>query len=64
MPAAYGCLGKKARGDHPQGTYSYPSAIGMTQYLQGHSRPGIMFAVSQASDTHTTQNALMRKLLS
>jgi hypothetical protein len=48
-PAEYGCLGKSATADLPQGTYSYPSAIRMVQYLQGHSRPDITFAVSQCS---------------
>jgi hypothetical protein len=48
-PAEYGCLGKDANGDPPQGTYSYPSAIGMAQYIQGHTRPDITFSVSQCS---------------
>jgi hypothetical protein len=48
-PAEDGCLGKDATGDYPQGTYSYPSAVGMVQYLQGHSRQDILFAVSQCS---------------
>jgi hypothetical protein len=48
-PAEYGCLGKDAGGDPPQGTYSYPSAIGMAQYIQGHTQPDITFAVSQCS---------------
>ena len=33
----------------PQGRFSYPSVIGMLQYLQGHSRPDITYAVSQCS---------------
>ena len=48
-PAEYGCLGKNEFGDPPQGTYSYPSVIGMLQYLQGHSRPDITMAVSQCA---------------
>ena len=36
-----------------QGKYSYPSVIGMLQYLQGHSRPDITCAVSQCAQyTH------------
>lgn len=48
-PAEYGCLGSDPDGDSPQGTFNYASVIGMLQYLQGHSRPDITFAVSQCS---------------
>jgi hypothetical protein len=62
-PAEYGCLGKDAEGDPPQGTYSYPSVIGMAQYLQGHSRPDITFAVSQCSRyTHNPKRSHERAL--
>jgi hypothetical protein len=37
---------KDVDGDPPNGTYSYSSVIGMMQYLQGHSRPDITYAVS------------------
>jgi hypothetical protein len=57
-PAEYGCLGKDPDGDPPQATYSYPSVIGMAQYLQGHSRPDITFAVSQcARYTHAPKRS-------
>jgi hypothetical protein len=57
-PAEYGCLGKDAKGNPPQGTYSYPLVIGMAQYLQGHSRPDITFAVSQCSRyTHSPKRS-------
>ena len=32
-----------------QGKYSYPSVIGMLQYLQCHSRPDITYTVSQCA---------------
>jgi hypothetical protein len=48
-PAEQGCLGSDPEGDPPDSTYSYPSVIGMLQYLQGHSRPDITFAVSQCA---------------
>jgi hypothetical protein len=49
IPAKYGCLGKNKEEDPPQGAYSYPSAIGMAQYPQGHMQPGITFTISQCS---------------
>jgi hypothetical protein len=62
-PAEYGCLGKDEDGDPPQGTYSYPSAIGMVQYVQGHTRPDITFAVSQCSRfTHYPRRSHERAL--
>ena len=36
-------------GDPPNGLYNYASVIGMLQYLQGHSRPDITYAVSSAA---------------
>jgi histone deacetylase 1/2 len=48
-PAEQGCLGSDPEGDPPNSTFSYPSVIGMLQYLQGHSRPDITFAVSQCA---------------
>ena len=45
-------------GMSPQGRFSYPSVIGMLQYLQGHSRPDIMYAVSQCSRyTHNPRHS-------
>ena len=44
-------------GDPPNGAYSYPSVIGMLQYLQAHSRPDITMAVSQ----FTVQSSPMRR---
>jgi Reverse transcriptase (RNA-dependent DNA polymerase) len=53
-PAEYGCLGSCRESDPAQGTYSYPSVIGMLQYLVTHTRPDLMFAVSQcARYTHS-----------
>jgi hypothetical protein len=42
-------LVKDEDGDPPDGTYSYASVIGMLQYLKGHSRPDLTFAVSQCA---------------
>jgi len=57
-PAEYGCLGSDKDGEFAQGNYSYPSVIGMFQYLQGHSRPDITFAVSQcARYTHSPRRS-------
>jgi hypothetical protein len=36
-------------GEHAHELYNYASVAGMLQYLQGHSRPDISFAVSQVS---------------
>jgi hypothetical protein len=36
-------------GEHAHEIYNYASVAGMLQYLQGHSRPDISFAVSQIS---------------
>jgi hypothetical protein len=48
-PATKDPLVKDEFGDQANGAYSYPSVIGMLQYLQGHSRPDITFAVSQCA---------------
>jgi hypothetical protein len=53
-PAEFGALPKDENGDPPQATYSYVSVVGMLQYLQGHSRLDITFAVSQCA--RYTQN--------
>ena len=36
-------------GDPGNASYSYPSVVGMLQYLQAHSRPDITMAVSQCA---------------
>ena len=36
-------------GEPPDGLFNYASVNGMLQYLQGHTRPDISFAVSQTS---------------
>jgi hypothetical protein len=48
-PAAPDPLVKDDYGDPPNGAYSYASVVGMLQYLQGHSRPDITYAVSQCA---------------
>jgi hypothetical protein len=48
-PAASEALASDTDGEPPDGTYSYASVVGMLQYLQGHSRPDITFAVSQCA---------------
>jgi hypothetical protein len=54
-PAVAEPLILNAEGDPPDATYSYPSVIGMLQYLQAHSCPDITYAVSQcARFTHRT----------
>jgi len=38
--------------------YSYPSVIGMLQYLQAHSHPEITFAISSCAQfSHHTQHS-------
>ena len=57
-PATAEPLVKDEFGDPPDGSYSYPSVIGMLQYLQGHSRPDITYAVSQcARFIHSTRRS-------
>jgi hypothetical protein len=48
-PAGSIPLVKDNDGDPPNGAYNYASVVGMLQYLQGHSRPDITFAVSQCA---------------
>jgi len=48
-PAEHGCLGSDPDGALPQEGFNYASIIGMMQYLQGHTRPDITFAVSQCA---------------
>jgi hypothetical protein len=48
-PAKVGVLPKDVNGDEPNGTFSYPSVIGMMLYLSSNSRPDITFAVSQCA---------------
>ena len=48
-PAKLGPLRKDLDGDPPDGTFSYPSVVGMLLYLCGHSRPDLQFAVSQCA---------------
>ena len=48
-PATKEPLVADKEGMPPQGKFSYPSIIRMLQYLQGHSRPDITYAVSQCS---------------
>jgi hypothetical protein len=57
-PAAAEPLVLDEDGEPPDGTYSYPSVVGMLQYLQAHSRPDITYAVSQcARYTHRTRRS-------
>jgi hypothetical protein len=63
-PAEYRALPADKDGEPPQGIFSYPSVIGMLQYLQGHSRPDITFAISQcARYTHNTKRSHEKALL-
>jgi hypothetical protein len=48
-PAVKDPLVKDEHGDPPNSAYNYASVIGMLQYLQGHSRPDIAYAVSQCA---------------
>jgi len=64
-PAEFGTLPKDLDGEPMNGTFSYPSVIGMLLYLSGHSRPDIAFAVSQCarfthSPTRLHEEALKR----
>lgn len=57
-PAIKEPLTKDLLRDPPQGTYSYASVIGMLQYLQGHPRPDITYAVLQcARFVHSPQRS-------
>ena len=48
-PATHEPLTKDEDGDPADGVYSFASIIGMLQYLQGHSRPDITYAISQCA---------------
>jgi Reverse transcriptase (RNA-dependent DNA polymerase) len=48
-PATPDPLVKDDGGEPANGAYNYASVIGMMQYLQGHSRPDITYAVSQCA---------------
>ena len=53
-PADTTPLVKDEKGEPPELKYNYANIVGMLQYLQGHSRPDITFAVSQvARYTHS-----------
>ena len=62
-PAAHEPLTRDEDGDPADGVYNYASVIGMLQYLQGHSRPDITYAVSQcARFTHSPKRSHERAL--
>jgi hypothetical protein len=48
-PAGHEPLTKDISGDPPDAKFNYSSVVGMLQYLQGHSRPDITYAVSQVA---------------
>ena len=48
-PAEYGALPKDELGESCNGDFNYASIVGMLLYLQGHSRPDIVFSVSQCA---------------
>ena len=48
-PAAVEPLTKDQDGDPVEAKFSYPSVIGMLQYLQAHSHPDLTYAVSQCT---------------
>ena len=48
-PATAEPLVKDEDGDPPSSAYNYASVIGMLQYLQGHSRPDLTYAVSSCA---------------
>jgi hypothetical protein len=57
-PAEYEPLGSDKDGEGPQESFNYASVIGMLQYLQGHTRPDVTFAVSQcARYIHNTRRS-------
>lgn len=64
-PASAIPLTKDEDGEAPDCTFNYSSVVGMLQYLQGHSRPDITYAVSQCarfvhSPKRSHEAALMR----
>jgi hypothetical protein len=63
-PVEHDCLPIDKDGDPPQGTYSYPSVIGMLEYL-GHTRPDTGFVTNQYvrftyNTRHSHENTLER----
>ena len=48
-PAGLVPLTKDISGDPPDAKFKYSSVVGMLQYLQGHSRPDITYAVWQVA---------------
>jgi hypothetical protein len=48
-PAKLGVLAGDPEGEPPNGTFSYPSVLGMMGYLQANSRLDISFAVAQCA---------------
>jgi hypothetical protein len=63
-PAEHEPLGSDKDGEGPQEAFNYASVVGMLQYLQGHTRPDITFAVSQcARYIHNTRRSHETALL-
>jgi hypothetical protein len=57
-PAVPELCHKDENGPPAEGLFNYASVIGMLQYLQGHSRPDICYAVSQCSRfTHSPKQS-------
>jgi hypothetical protein len=57
-PAVPESLHKDESGPPAEGAFNYASVKGMLQYLQGHSRPDICYAVSQCSRfTHSPKRS-------
>jgi len=48
-PAAREALVADKEGEAADGTYRFPSFVGILQYVRSHSRPEITFAVSQCA---------------
>ena len=48
-PASKDPLSKDLDGDPGDATYMYASVVGMMQYLQGHTRHDIAYAVTQCA---------------
>ena len=57
-PAKANPLSKDENGELGNAPYNYASVIGMLQYLHGHSRPDLTYAVSQcARFTHAPKRS-------
>ena len=65
-PASKDPLVANKNGTPAQCKFSYPSVIGMLQYLQAHSRPDITYAVSQCArythDPKTTHEEALERI--